>query len=180
MSTQPRRAVFDCNVYLQAMLSSRGAANGCWQKAVRGEVTVYVTSFVLTEIRRLPQHRSLGRFSQFTQERVERFIEELLDVAVVAADPTPVFSYARDPDDAHYINLAIATGAMLVVSNDRDLLDLMSTANMDGETLRKLCPSLRILARMPGRTPRGTQPAYLWVHAGPPTPGPRRPERRRD
>ena len=110
MSTQPRPAVFDCNVYLQAMLSSRGAANACWQRVLGGEVTVFVSSFILTEIRRLPQHRSLRRFSQFTQERVERFIEELLDVAIVATDPAPVFAYDRDPDDAHYVNLAIATG----------------------------------------------------------------------
>lgn len=145
MKSQPRPAVFDCNVYLQAMLSSRGAAHACWQGAVASEVTLYVTSFILAEIRRLPQHRSLRRFLKFNEERVERFIEELLDVAMLVSEPPPAFTFSRDPDDAHYINLAIATGAMLVVSNDRDLLGLMSAMSVEGVALRQQHPSMRIL-----------------------------------
>ncbi|HEY7120510.1 MAG TPA: hypothetical protein VH475_28255 [Tepidisphaeraceae bacterium] len=41
MSESPS-AVFDCNVFLQVILSARGAAHACWQKLLAGEATLYV------------------------------------------------------------------------------------------------------------------------------------------
>jgi predicted nucleic acid-binding protein len=55
------------------------------------------------------------------------------------------FEYPRDPDDAPYINLAIATGANLIVSRDRDLLDLMQPGSADGTRLRADHPTFRVL-----------------------------------
>ena len=127
------------------MLSERGASHACWQKVVAQEVTLFVTPYILAEIRRLPAHRALKRFSNFTPERVERFIEELLDVAQFIADPVPRFSYPRDPADAHYVDLAVTTGSMLVVSNDKDLLDLMNDTNAQGKSLRSLHPDFSVL-----------------------------------
>ncbi len=143
MSTTP--VIFDCNVYLQIMLNRRGAAYACWEKVLAGKADLFVTPTILTEIRRLPDHKKLRRFGNFTHERVERFIEELLDAATLAADPPPIFSYSRDPDDAHYVNLAISTNAQLVVSNDKDLLDLMDDANVDGKMLRGAHPAFRVV-----------------------------------
>jgi len=141
----PRPAVFDCNVYLQAMLSSRGAAHACWRKALAGEVVLYVTPFILAEIRRLPDHRSLRRFRSFTHERVERFVDEVIDIATLLPDPPSAFVYPRDPDDARYVDVAISTAALLVVSNDNDLLDLMNDANSDGKALRVTYPTFRVV-----------------------------------
>ena len=121
-----RHAVFDCNVFLQAMISLRGPAHECWRRVVAGDVQLYVSHTILTELRSLPKHPKLRRFRQLSHDRIETFIAELLDVAVLADLPSEVFLYPRDPDDAHYVNLAIATGSMLVVSNDQDLLDLMA------------------------------------------------------
>src|SRR2546421_12571942 len=99
--SSPVRVVFDCNVYLQILLSARGAAHACWEKVLAGDAILFITSHILDEIRRLPDHKRLRRFGRFTQARVERFIEELLAVATLRAEPTPIFNYARDPDDAH-------------------------------------------------------------------------------
>jgi putative PIN family toxin of toxin-antitoxin system len=118
--SSPRSAVFDCNVFLQTMLNHRGSSHACWEKVLTGEVILFVTPYMLAEVRNLPNHPKLRRFSGFTAERVERFIEELLEVAELIADPPPVFRYARDPDDAHYVNAALVTHSMLVVSNDKD------------------------------------------------------------
>ena len=140
----PDRVVFDCNVFLQAMLSANGPSHACWQKVVAGDVTLFVTPYMLAEIRRLPNHPKLRRFTGFTTERVERFIEELLDTAQFIPDPAPMFHYARDPEDAHYVDVAVATGAMLVVSNDKDLLDLMNEHNPDGRKLRRDNPDFQV------------------------------------
>ena len=48
---------------------------------------------MLAEIRELPEHPKLKRISDFTPERVERFIEELLDVAQLIPDPPPAYLY---------------------------------------------------------------------------------------
>lgn len=56
-----------------------------------------------------------------------------------------VFNYPRDPDDAHYVDLAVATQAFLVVSRDKDLLDLMHDSNAEGKSLRASYPELRIV-----------------------------------
>ena len=60
----------------------------------------YVTPFILAEIRRLPDHRSLRRFRSFTHERVERFVDEVIDIATLLPDPPSAFVYPHDPDDA--------------------------------------------------------------------------------
>jgi predicted nucleic acid-binding protein len=78
-----RQAVFDCNVFLQAMLNIRGAAHACWQKAVTGEVKLYVSAYILAEIRSLVDHRDLRRFRQLSVEKIERFIEEIIDVSTL-------------------------------------------------------------------------------------------------
>ena len=55
------------------------------------------------------------------------------------------FHYSRDPDDSKFVNLAIACGGMLVVSRDRDLLDLMSDTNAEGKQLRAAHPTFQVL-----------------------------------
>ncbi|MGD1276119.1 MAG: putative toxin-antitoxin system toxin component, PIN family [Tepidisphaeraceae bacterium] len=143
--TSGRRAVFDCNVFLQAMFSTHGAAHACWQSVLAGQVTVLVTPYILAEIRKLPEHKKFRKFSTFTADRVERFLEELLNAAELIADPTPMFNYPRDPDDGHYVDAAIASNSMLIVSNDRDLLDLMNNENADGKALRAQHPAFKVL-----------------------------------
>ena len=66
------------------------------------------------------------------------------------------FDFARDPTDAKYIDLAVVTGAQLIVSHDNDLLDLMLDTDPAGRRLRAAYPSFRVL----------TPPAFLdWIDA---------------
>ena len=62
-----------------------------------------------------------------------------------------VFEYERDPDDAHYVNLALAANARLIVSRDNDLLALGDQSKLDGRDFAKRFPTLSIL----------TPPAFL-------------------
>ncbi|MEX2213160.1 MAG: putative toxin-antitoxin system toxin component, PIN family [Phycisphaeraceae bacterium] len=142
--TAPQAAVFDCNIFLRAMLTPTGPSAACCDKAANGDVILHVAPFVFEELRDLPNRKKLRRFPHFTHERVERFIEEVLEFADLVVDPPPRFSYPRDPDDTPYIDLAIATGALLVVSNDTDLLDLMCDSNAEGSELRRMHPSFHV------------------------------------
>jgi len=143
--TNPQLAVFDCNVFLQAMLSTRGASYACWQRSIAGDVKLFVCPRILEEIRELPSKPRLQRFTFFTLDVVEKFIEGILEIATLVADPPPVFTYPRDPDDTLYVDLAIATGALLIVSNDKDLLDLMNDTNPEGRQLRQTHPKFEAM-----------------------------------
>jgi predicted nucleic acid-binding protein len=60
-------------------------------------------------------------------------------------EPPHAFMLPRDPNDEMDIDLAIASGALLVVSRDNDLLDLMHDDDPVGVELRRLHPTFRIL-----------------------------------
>jgi putative PIN family toxin of toxin-antitoxin system len=138
------RVVYDCNIFVQALLSTSGAAGECIRRAMAKEVALYLSKDLLSEIRETPfkpTPRKLG----ITVERTEHLISTLLEVSTVVNDVPLVFQYERDPDDAHYINLALAAQARLVVSRDRDLLDLMDHAKAEAIAFQKRFPDLRIL-----------------------------------
>lgn len=143
--SQPRRVVFDCNIFLQAMLSIRGPSFACFARVSRGEVALIVSPYVLAEVRSLPEHPELRRFPSFTVERVDQFLTEVLQRAELVVDVPEVFTYARDPDDAHYVNLAMKAGAALIVSRDKDLLALSDPLRAEGREFRRLFPNLRVL-----------------------------------
>jgi uncharacterized protein len=56
-----------------------------------------------------------------------------------------VFDLPRDPDDAHYIDLAVASQAKLIVSRDKDLLSLRDEENEEARDFRTRFPDLEIL-----------------------------------
>jgi predicted nucleic acid-binding protein len=51
----------------------------------------------------------------------------------------------HDPDDAPYVDLALAVGATSLVSRDSDLLDLMDDTNAAGRELRRRYPSFHVM-----------------------------------
>jgi predicted nucleic acid-binding protein len=80
-----------------------------------------------------------------TREQTELLASKLAAVATVLLHVPDVFMYERDPDDAHYVNAAITANARLIVSRDRDLLDLMDPARPEGQTFQTRFPALRII-----------------------------------
>jgi putative PIN family toxin of toxin-antitoxin system len=141
----PIVVVFDCNVFLQAFLSDRGPAYGCLRMALDGHVRLAVSPVVLEEIRELPLRPKLQRFSAMSVERVERVLAQILPILTIIRDVPEVFQYARDPDDAHYVNLALAAGATTIISRDKDLLDLMDPSRPEAQDFRRQFPQLLIV-----------------------------------
>lgn len=143
--TAARPAVYDCNVLLGAILSTRGANYACVELVMSGRVTLILSSKVLLELRRMPDHKDLKRFKSLTVERIDALVARLLPRAMLIDDIPARFEYARDPDDAHYVNLALAANAVYVVSRDKDLSDLMNAETADAVDFRGRFPHLRIL-----------------------------------
>lgn len=145
MTRAKDRAIFDCNIFLQAMLSDRGPSYRCVRLAREQEFELFVSPFILQELRRLPDHPELRRFRHLTPELVEQFIVDLLPRLNLTESVPEVFNYARDPKDAHYVNLAVATQSTDIVSRDHDLLDLMNPANSEGRDFRVRFPLIQIV-----------------------------------
>ena len=145
MSESAPRAVFDCNVFLQAILSDRGPAYGCLAAVRTGTALLFVSDTVLSEIRNLPMHRSLRRFRSLTPERVERFIADLLSKSILIGNAPAAFQYPRDPDDAHYVDLAAASRAEYLVTRDADLLDLMMADTPEAKDFRVRFAAIKIV-----------------------------------
>ncbi|MBI3822723.1 MAG: putative toxin-antitoxin system toxin component, PIN family [Planctomycetes bacterium] len=135
------RAVFDCMVYLQAVGRMGGPARACFRLVDEGKTTLFVSSRIMAEVRDvLARPKIRKRFPLLTSESVDEFLVNVEKKAIVVDDAPCVFALPRDPKDESYINLALAVGAMYLVSRDKDLLDLMNDKDF-----RKRYPGLTIL-----------------------------------
>ncbi len=133
-------------MYLQATARRGGPAFACLELLEAGGITLFVSAYVLDEVVRVLGRADLRRkFALLTDERVGTLLTRLQTHAVLVPDVPIVFTYERDPDDAHYVNLAVAVGARYLVSRDRDLLDLMDANRAEARDFRQRFPGLAVL-----------------------------------
>lgn len=145
-TAKPPRVVFDCNVYVQALVNAKGPAAACWQRTSQGEAILIVSHEVFSEVRDVLNRPSLRKqFPSLNRQRVDAFLNEVEKRAVLVEDIPIEFVYERDPKDSRYINLALAARAQLIVSRDKDLLDLTQRESAESTEFRKRFPDLTIL-----------------------------------
>jgi putative PIN family toxin of toxin-antitoxin system len=143
MSGEPaEKVVLDCVVFAQALINPKGPAAACLNYAQQGRLAVYVSDYVIQEIRELPAkiHPRFG----VTSERVEGLLGELAKFAQVVEQVAAIYAHPIDPDDSHYVNLALAADAKLIASRDRHLLDLMDPSKAHARDFQTRFPSLLI------------------------------------
>jgi putative PIN family toxin of toxin-antitoxin system len=83
---------------------------------------LFVSEYIVQEIRELPQ--KLKPRLGVTAERVERLIQDLAKYSQRVERIPIVYIHPVDPDDSHYVNLAVETQSALIVTRDRHLLNL--------------------------------------------------------
>jgi putative PIN family toxin of toxin-antitoxin system len=139
------RVVFDCNTFVQALSSPHGPAGRCVKLSLDAKVQLFISPAVIDELRDVLCRPKLVHQLHLTAHRVAEFIRAIEAIAIhLEGFPEP-FTYKRDPDDAHYVNLALAAEARLIVSRDADLLDLMNLASAEGAAFHRNFPDLLIL-----------------------------------
>ena len=139
------RAVYDCNIYFQALISPRGPAARCLEVAANGTVDLWQADFVFDELVAVCQRPRLVRRYKLTPQRVGHFVTLARSVG---RSPTAVprrFELPRDPEDARYIDLCLAVAAGRLVTRDRDLLDLAAGFGDEADRLAELDPNLRVV-----------------------------------
>jgi putative PIN family toxin of toxin-antitoxin system len=143
MTAVAPRVVFDCNIFVQALINLNGPAGQCVQKARDGEVALFVSPFVLAEIREI--HLKIPAKYGVTVEQTEELAQAVAMFATVLADVPEIYRHPYDPDDSAYVNLALKADAKLIVSRDRHLLMLADGARKEGQEFQARFPSLRII-----------------------------------
>lgn len=142
MNEDPLQVVFDCSIFVQSLLNPVGAAGACVQQALTGNVRLFVSDFVLDEVRDTPHKPTPARLG-ITHEKVERLLDNLLRKATFVDDVPHVFDHPIDPDDAHYVDLAVATQS-IIISRDRHLLGLNAPSKPWSAGFRQRFADLRI------------------------------------
>jgi putative PIN family toxin of toxin-antitoxin system len=144
MSDKPR-VVFDCNTLVQAVGSPNGPAGRSVQLALEGRVILVISPVILAELREATARPRLIQKLKLRAERTEAYLASLQRAGWILQGFAETFVYARDPDDAHYINLAVASDTKLIVSRDNDLLELMDRSKPESAQFQEQFPMLRIL-----------------------------------
>jgi putative PIN family toxin of toxin-antitoxin system len=143
--SEPDRVVFDCNVYFQSLISPAGPAGECLNAVRQGRLLLFASRQVFEELRDVCLRPTIAARFRLTEGRVDAFVSDVEKLGTFVEDIPHVFDYERDPDDAHYVDLAVATGARLIVSRDNDLLALNNADEPAGADFQRRFPDLEIL-----------------------------------
>lgn len=112
------KVFFDTNVLVSALVS-RGLCADLF-RAVLAREELIVGGVVLDELDRVLREKL-----DASEGLVTEVLDLLLKHTVVERPPTPYAGEIDDPDDTWILASALAGGADVVVTGDRDLLDLV-------------------------------------------------------
>lgn len=143
MRSPATRVVFDCPIYAQALINPKGPAAACLTLAQTGLLSLYISDYVLQEIYELSS--KLKPRLGVTADRVQRLIHDLAKYARPLDTVPAAYTHPLDPDDSHYVNLAIATNSQFIISRDQHLLDLMDNTQAMGQDFQARYPTIQVI-----------------------------------
>ncbi len=121
----PIRAVFDTNVLVSYLLVHRPPiAVLIDEYLARGRFTLVSAPQLLEELARVLRYPRLQRF--YTPAQRDRFVALIAALSELVELPEEIPSISRDPADDRVIACAVVGRAEVIVSGDRDLLDLQT------------------------------------------------------
>ncbi|MCC7350529.1 MAG: PIN domain-containing protein [Phycisphaerales bacterium] len=140
------RAVYDTMVFYQWAVLPKGRLHGTARAAINGSVRLCLSSTLAAEIKDLLNRPAIQARSRFlTPELVNRFLEQIVQHAEWIASVPNVFTWPEHPDDDHLFNLAIFAKARYLVTWEKRILGLSTSATKSADLLRKLAPRLTII-----------------------------------
>jgi putative PIN family toxin of toxin-antitoxin system len=109
------------NVIVAAVVRPDGTAANCMRAHAEGRFDLVVSPLLLDELRTVLRREKFRPFLAVNE--ADRLVEALSRDATVVAD-TETEPVSRDPRDDYLVALARAAGAHVLVTGDRDLLDI--------------------------------------------------------
>jgi len=147
MTMEKLRVVFDCMIFLQAVMSEKSVAFKLFELMKENAFTLFISIEMLAEVKNVlsrPYIRTKNL--QITDETVQTFLNRVLSKANLTNKIPKHFQYSRDPKDEKYINLAVEAEAHYIVSRDKDLLDLMTDIDAESKAFRQKFRWLKVVA----------------------------------
>ncbi len=123
------RAVIDTNVLISALLW-HGQPHALLEHVRDGTLTLVSSPALLAELADVlgrAKFDAVRARASISRERALAEVRQLTEIVEPPPLPRPV---CRDPDDDHVLALALAARADLIVSGDRDLVDLKEFEGM--------------------------------------------------
>jgi putative PIN family toxin of toxin-antitoxin system len=116
--------VIDPNVFISAAISGRGSGVELLRAAAAGTAMIVVSPLLIDELRRVLLRPKFRRY--LSEEEAREFVESVTFLARLVDDPPSagLAQVTRDPKDDYLVFLAEEVRAALLVSGDRDLLEL--------------------------------------------------------
>jgi putative PIN family toxin of toxin-antitoxin system len=115
-----QRIVIDTNVYVSRLLRETSVPGRAVGRAWREAITL-VSSDTLDELREVLRRQKLARY--FQPAKLDPFLAQVLELALYVRNP-PSIRACRDPRDNKFLEVAVHGQADLILTGDRDLLDL--------------------------------------------------------
>ena len=138
------RSVLDTNTVVSGLFWD-GPPSLLQDAARSGKVELYTSPALLTELARVLARRKFLASLERVGASVDELIEGYAELAQLVR-PAPIAPVVlRDPDDDHVLACALAAKADLIVSGDRDLLELKTYQGIP------ILTAVEALARLPQR-----------------------------
>ncbi len=113
-----RRVVFDTNIYISAFITPGGRGEAAYLSAVRGEVELFTSVPILTELA-----RKLREKFRWDDEHITAAVRHAAKLARVVR-PVEKLAILADEPDNRILRCAREAKAELIVTGDRHLLIL--------------------------------------------------------
>ncbi|MGH8499609.1 MAG: putative toxin-antitoxin system toxin component, PIN family [Methylococcales bacterium] len=111
--------MLDTNVYVSAFHFPGGRLAAVWRHARKGTYEVVVSTAIIRELARILRHSF-----EWDDEEIVAQLKIVARVATVVTPTTTLRVIADDPDGDQILACAVARNAQLIVSGDKDLLQL--------------------------------------------------------
>ncbi len=143
------RVVIDANVFVSAVLTTRGNAAQILDAWRAKQFELVVSPAVLEELARVLQYPRIAKRHGLSAERIREFLDELAHLALQTPGELTLNVIQDDPSDNRYLECAVEGAADVIVSGDQDLLDLKEYRGIQIFTPRAFLTLLREQVRRP-------------------------------
>lgn len=113
------RVVFDTNIYISAFITPGGRAETALLRAVHGEVLLFTSVPILTEMA-----RKLREKFRWDDEHITAAVRHAARVGTIVR-PAATLAVLADEPDNRILECAMEANAGMVVTGDRHLLELV-------------------------------------------------------